>query len=129
MNFFLIQAVRTVTLRHSPVSTLVQAWSPRPLRYEKGKRPLVTSISRVGRADLHALGGGDGSEGLELCAQLVVIHSVCQVLDVEVHALVLRHTLLAEVVEPVGHRERGLRTGFLCRGEGCERRVNSLFDL
>lgn len=52
------------------------------------------------RRHLHAPGRGDGTKGLELGAQLIVVHRVCQVLDVEVHALVLGHALLSDVIEP-----------------------------
>ncbi len=48
----------------------------------------------------HDLGGGDGAVRGELCAQLVVVHVICQVLDVQVHALVLGNLLLASVVVP-----------------------------
>ncbi len=46
------------------------------------------------------LGGGDGAVGLELGAQLVVVHLVHQVLDVQVHALVFGRALIAQLLEP-----------------------------
>ena len=54
----------------------------------------------LGGAVLHDLGRGDGSVGGKLCAQLVIIHTVSQVLDVQVHALVLGDLLLASIVKP-----------------------------
>ena len=51
-------------------------------------------------AHLHDLGGGDGAVRRELGAQLLVVHRVHQVLDVQVHALVLCDALLPHLVEP-----------------------------
>jgi len=61
----------------------------------------------------HDLAAGDGAERLELNAKLLVVHIILQVLDVEIHALVLAQLLhLGLLVRPT---ELLLALGFLLR--------------
>ena len=47
----------------------------------------------------HDLARGDGAERSELCTELVVINAVLQILDVEIHALILVESLNLELFE------------------------------
>ena len=49
---------------------------------------------------LHDLGRGDCAIRCELRAQAVIIHVICKILDVEVHALIFCNFLIAGIIKP-----------------------------
>lgn len=56
---------------------------------------------RLASGVLHDLCRGDGAMGGKLSAQLVIIHTIIEILDVQVHTLVLGNLLLACLIKPV----------------------------
>jgi len=64
-----------------------------------GEAHEAESLGNVGALlVLHDLGGGDGSEGLEGLAELVIIDRVVEVLDVQVDKLVVLEALHADLL-------------------------------